>query len=179
MATMYWISSTSQNFATTGAWSNTATGASNGTSPGASDVATFTSNFSGTCTIAASVSLVGFDCNDGTNGAFTGTITHNAFTITITGTGAGAFRFSSGMTYTPVGTSSLVTFANTTTSSVAILTCAGQKFFVLSVNNTGSGVNGVVRLADTLNVNFGLNATLTITSGVFDAATNTAAINAC
>jgi hypothetical protein len=159
---MYWISGSTQNFATVGAWSNTQGGGSNATTPGAGDVAVFTGSSSGTCTIAANTpALLSFDCNGGTT-PFTGTIQHNAFSIII-GTGGGVFRLVSGMTYAVSALTSVVSFTHT--SGSCSLTSAGQKFAAITVNGAG----GTVLQKDDLAFSPAIqNATLTITAGTYD-----------
>lgn len=113
-------------------------------------------------TINAAISLAKLDCNPGVNGPFVGTITHGAFTLTITGSGAGALRFSPGMTYAPAGTTSLVTF--TLTSGTAQFTSGGKNFAAITMNGAG----GTVQQQDNLTCTAVANAIFTLTAGTWD-----------
>lgn len=174
MANRFWVGGgASTNWSATGNtnWATSSGGANNASVPGSGDVAIFDSN-SGTSNsvIDTAFTIQGLDCTGGT-GNYAGTITHNtSITLTINTGASNSLRFVAGMTYTPATTTSLVTFTNT--SGTAVLTSAGQKFATLTVNAPG----GTVQLADALNVAAQTNSILTITAGIFDAATNTAAI---
>jgi len=151
-------------------WSTTSGGASNATEPGTGDVAILDGN-SPSNTISTAFTIQGLDCTGGT-GSFANTLTHNtAVTLTINTGAATSLRFSSGMTYTPASTSSLITFTNTT--GTAQLTSAGKAFTAITVNGAG----GTVQQQDNLNVNAVTNSILTVTAGVFDANGN--ATTAC
>ena len=169
MTVYYWVAASPANFATTN-WSNTVSGGPGGFGPPTTgDTAIFDGGSSQTCTVAAGVSLASLDCQGGT-GNFAGTLTHNAFTITITGTGAGAFRLSSGMTYNVASLSSIVLFNNTTTGGTANLTSAGKNFAAITINNTGSSSTAVTQQQDNLSCTAVANGIITVTAGVFDAA---------
>jgi hypothetical protein len=175
-ASRFWVGAGSANTwaATSNTnWAATSGGANNQTVPGTSDLPIFDSNSgTGNSVIGASITVQGLDCTGGT-GSYAGTITHNGgATLTINTGAASSLRFSAGMTYTAAAGTSVITFTHT--SGTANTTCAGQKLATLTINGAG----GTTTLLDTLNVNAVQNATLTITSGIFDAGTNTAAINA-
>lgn len=151
-------------------WSATSGGAANATEPGTGDLAILDSN-SPSCVINAAFTVQGLDCTGGT-GSFAGTLTHNTgTTLTINTGAASSLRFSAGMIYTPASTSSLITFSNT--SGTANITSGGLKFFAITVN----GVGGTVQQLDDLLINFGANALLTITNGVFDCNTHALTAN--
>jgi hypothetical protein len=160
MATWFWVAAAPANMASVN-WATSSGGSPTG-QPTTGDLAILDGGSSQQCTINAAISLLGLDCQGGT-GNFAGTLVHNAFTVTITGTGASALRFSPGMTYSPVNTSSLFTF--TSTSGTAQLTSAGKKFAALTLNGAG----GTVQQKDDLNVNAVNGSPLTITTGVWDA----------
>lgn len=175
MADRFWVGGGSSTaWAATGNtnWAATSGGANNQTVPGVGDVAIFDSNSgTGTSNIAANITVQGLDCTGGT-GNYAGTITHaTAVTLTINTGAASSLRLSSGMTYTPATTSSIVTLTHT--SGTANITCAGKRLFALTVNGAG----GTTKPLDALLVNFGTNAILTVTSGIFDA--NNFAVTAC
>ena len=159
MATWFWAAASGANFATNN-WATSHGGSPTG-QPATGDTAIFDSTSSQTCTIAAAVSLASLDCQGGT-GNFAGTLIHNAFALTISASGAGAFRLSSGMTYTPAATSSIIF---TLTSGTANLTSAGRALGgAISVN----GVGGTVQQQDNLSINATSAASLTVTSGTWD-----------
>lgn len=160
MATWFWAAAAAANFATAN-WATSHGGSPSG-QPTTGDTAIFDSTSSQTCTVAASVSLASLDCQGGT-GNFAGTLVqNNSVIITITGTGAGALRLSSGMTYSPATATAIITFANT--SGVANLTSAGKAFAGITMN----GVGGTCQQQDNLAINSIANATLTLTAGTWD-----------
>jgi hypothetical protein len=173
MATRFWVGGGSANtWAATGNtnWSATSGGANNASVPGASDVAVFDGGSgSGNSVLGTTTGVTGLECDGSTlgTGAYAGTLTHNTgVTLTLASGLAGAantLRFSSSMTYTPASTSSLITLAHT--SGTANIKCNGQKLWALTINGAG----GTTQTLDTLLVNAGSNAILTVTSGIFDA----------
>ena len=177
MANRFWVGGGSSNLwnaITNTNWATTSGGANNASVPTTTDIAIFDSNSgTGNSVISAGITIAGLDCQGGT-GNYAGTITHNAsVTLTLNTGAANALRFSSGMTYAPGATTSLITFTHT--SGTATVTSAGQKFGALTINGAG----GTTQLVDALQVNAVASALLTLTAGTLDANTNTAAISAC
>ncbi len=177
MANRFWVGGGSANtWAATGNtnWAATSGGANNQSVPGVGDVAIFDSNSGvGNSVIGANITIQGLDCTGGT-GNYAGTITHNnSVTLTINTGAASSFRFSAGMTYTIGGLTSIVTFTHT--SGTATITSNGKRFAALTVNGAG----GTTTPTDALRVDATTNSPLTVTSGIFDAGTNTVAITAC
>jgi hypothetical protein len=162
MTTLYWVASAPANLASAN-WATSSGGSATNT-PTTGDFLVLDGFSSQTCTVSAAISLLGLDCNQAANvnGPFAGTLQHNGFTITITGTGAGAFRLSSGMTYAKASVSSIVAFTNT--SGTANLTSAGKSFAAITINAPG----GIVQQQDNLSVDAVTGAILTLTAGTFD-----------
>ena len=166
MANRFWVGGGSANtwIATTNTnWATTSGGANNASVPGTSDFVIFDANSgTGNSVISASIAVQGVDCT-----GYTGTLTHNtAVTLTINTAATNAFRLVSGMTYAPASVSSIVTFTNTT--GTAVLTSGGKVLNGVAVNGSG----GTVQQFDNLSINGIQNATLTITTGVFDCNSN-------
>jgi hypothetical protein len=95
---------------------------------------------SGNVTIDADASCRSLDCTAGA-GSYIGTLTHNAFNLKIGHTSAPpsnvSLKFSIGMTYVPVSTSSIITLTSTVVTSVSIIT-ANKTLGAL----TASGLTG-------------------------------------
>jgi hypothetical protein len=170
MASRFWVGGGSANtWAATSStnWAATSGGAGNQTVPGTSDVAIFDSNSgTGNSVIGASTAVQSLECDGSTlgTGAYAGTLTQNAGVVLTLNTGqANTLRFSAGMTYTPANSNAIVTLTHT--SGTANIKSNGQKLFGLTINGAG----GTTQILDTLLVNAGQNATLTVTSGIFDA----------
>lgn len=160
MATYYLVATGNINAAAS--FSSTSGGAPGAVAPTTGDTIICDANSgAANLTINVAISLARFDCQGGT-GLFTGTVTHNAFTLTITGSGVGAFRLSPGMNYVTPATTSLVAF--TLTSGIAQLTGAGQTFAAITMNGAG----GTVQQQDNLLVNAVANAIWTLTAGTWD-----------
>ncbi len=167
MANRFWVGGGSANtWAATGNtnWALTSGAANNASVPTTTDVAIFDSNSGvGNSVIGANITVQGLDCTGGT-GDYAGTITHNtSVTLTINTGAASSLRFSSGMTYTPASTTSIITFTHTT--GTANITSNGKRLFALTIN----GVGGTTALLDALLVNAGQSAIFTLTNGIFDA----------
>lgn len=167
MANRFWVGGGSANtWAATGNtnWAATSGGANNQSVPGVGDLAIFDSNSgSSNSVIGANITVQGLDCTGGT-GNYAGTITHNtSVTLTINTGAASSLRLSAGMTYTPASSSSIITLTHT--SGTANITSNGQRLGGLTINGAG----GTTQLLDALLVNAVSNATLTVTSGIFDA----------
>jgi hypothetical protein len=160
-------------------WSTVSTtGAACACSPGSTDAVILDSGSTSPMLIGSALSVGTFDASGagGTGSPYTGTVTHNAVqTLTINTAAANSLKFSAAMTYTPLSSNALVTFANTTGS--AVLTSAGKNFGGITVNTGTTGTIGV-QLADNLNVTGFSGAILTLTGGTLDAATNLATITA-
>ncbi len=132
MANRYWVSGgSSTNWAATGStnWSATSGGANNASVPGSSDDVFFDGNSgSGASVISAGISIKSLDCT-----GFTGTITHNAFTLTV----ADSFKLVSGMTYTPLNATTVILFSGASTGNT--ITTAGKTLQTVTINSaTGS-----------------------------------------
>jgi hypothetical protein len=158
MATWFWASTIAAGFNTTN-WATTSGGSPTGT-PGAGDIAIFDGGSSQTCTITAAASVAAIDCQGGT-GNFTGSLVHNAFTVTISAAGVG-LRLSAAMTYTPTNVLSVFLFTNT--SGTSNITSAGHNFNAITRNGAG----GSTQQQDNLLVTFGVNAAFILTSGTWD-----------
>lgn len=179
-ASRFWVGGGSANtWAATANtnWAASSGGANNQTVPGTSDVAVFDGG-SGTSNsvIGANITVQGLECDGSTlgTGTYGGTLTHNtSVTLTLNTGAANTFRLTAGMTYTPASTTSLVTVTHT--SGTAGIKCAGKSLFAFTMNGAG----GTTQPVDTLQVNAGTNAALTITAGTLDCNTNTAAITTC
>ena len=163
MATRYWVGGgASTNWSATGStnWSAISGGSNNASVPTTGDDVVFNgSSGSSTSILDQAISLNSFDCN-----AYTGTITHNAVTLTITGNDAGAiagvtFRLASGMTFTAGSNARLVSM--TSTSGTSTITTAGKTLGALTLN----GVGGTFSLGDDLTVRS--DAAITLTNGTF------------
>lgn len=170
MATKYWVgggSSTNWNATSSTNWANSSGGAGNQTAPGTGDVAVFDgASGTGNSVLNTAFTIQGLECDGSTagTGTYGGTITHNASTTLTINTGAAnSFRLTAGMTYTPVSTSSLVTFTHTT--GTASLKSAGKRFGALTINGNG----GTTQLVDALRVDALLNSQFILTTGNFDA----------
>ncbi len=98
----------------------------------------------------------------GSNGSYTGVLTHSANAVTINGAsnGNGKVSFSSGMTYSPTSTASSFLFAQ---SGTVTLTTAGKNFAAVSTTGTGTTLQG-----DNLSVTAFQNSPLTITTGTYN-----------
>lgn len=163
MATLYWVAAAPANLASLN-WSTTYNGAATNT-PTTGDFLIFTGFSSQTCTISGAISLLGLDCNyGGAGGAFAGSLVHGAFIVTISGTGAGALRFSPGMSYTPpVNPGNGFTF--TGSGGTANLTSAGKTMPSIVVNGASSLV---VQQQDNCVMGGTNNVALTVTVGTYD-----------
>ena len=136
MANRFWVGGgSSNNWGATGPtnWATTSGGSNNQSLPSTGDVAIFDGNSgSGTTSLSSSFTIQGLDCTGGT-GSYTGTIAHGAgVTLTINTAAANSLRFSAGMTYTTVNTTSSVVFTNST--GTANITSAGQAFAAVTIN---------------------------------------------
>ncbi len=165
MADRYWVGGgASTNWDATGNtnWSATSGGSNNASVPTTGDNVVFNgSSGAGTSVMNVALSLNSFDCN-----GFTGTLTHNALTLTITGNDAGSlngvtFRLASGMTYTAASQSRIVTF--TATSGTSTITTAGKTLGALVLNGAG----GTFSLGDNLTTFVASAAGITLTAGTF------------
>jgi hypothetical protein len=157
MASRYWVGGgSSTNWSATGNtnWAATSGGANNASVPTTTDDVFFDANSgAGTSVLDAGVTIISLDCT-----GFTGTLTHNAVTLTISGN---LFRLAAGMTYTPANSSRLVTF--TSTSGTTLITCAGKTLGAATFNGAG----GTFQPQDAFAVRN--DATTTLTSGTLDA----------
>ncbi len=169
MANKFWVgggASTNWNAVSNTNWANSSGGPGNQTAPGSGDVAIFDSNSgTGNSVLNTAFTIQGLDC-DGVvgTGTYGGTITHNtSTTLTINTASANSFRLTSGMTYTPASTSSLVTLTHTT--GTANIKTYGKALAALTINGAG----GTTQTLDDIKVNAIQNSALTVTSGIFDA----------
>lgn len=141
---------------TSGTWSASSGGASDGAGINAGDDVVLDSNSSGTFTISASISINTIICT-----GFTGTLVHSTgVTLTISGNTA---TFSSGMTYTFTGAGRVIAFTSTTGTTT--LTSGGRILPGILVN----GVGGTVQLQDSLTFGAAGADAITLTNGTFDA----------
>jgi len=162
MASRYWVgggSSTNWNATANTNWAATDGGPGNQSVPTTTDDVFFTASSPSPAVISAAITVRSVNCT-----GFTGTITHNTgVTLTINTGSATSLLFSSGMTYTPATTTSLITFTHT--SGTADITSNGKRLGPLTINGAG----GTTRLLDALRVDAVANSTLTITAGTFNA----------
>ncbi len=147
-------------------WGTASGTGGNASVPGTGDIAVFDSNSGvSNSVIGASITVQGLECDGSTlgTGAYGGTLTHNTgVTLTLNTGAANTLRFSAGMTYTPASTSSII--ALTHTSGTANIKSYGKALFALTINGAG----GTTQTLDALLVNAGLNAILTLTTGIID-----------
>lgn len=127
------------NYTDDTSWSTTSGGANDTTKPTASDDVKLDGN-SGACTISAASVAKTVDCT-----GYTNTLTHNAFTWTI----SGSLTLVSGMTYTPLATSTI------SFNATATLTTGGKLIPLLTTTS------GTLTLGD--NLNFMASKVLTFT----------------
>jgi hypothetical protein len=163
MALRYWVgggSSTNWNATGNTNWAATDGGAGNQSVPTTTDDVFFTASSPSPAVISAAITVRSVNFT-----GYTGTITHNAsVTLTINTGSATSLLFSSGMTYTPAATTSLITFTHT--SGTADITSNGKQLAGLTINGAG----GTTRLLDDLSVDrAATNSTFTLTAGVFNA----------
>jgi hypothetical protein len=163
MANRFWVgggSSTNWSATANTNWATTSGGANNASVPGTTDVAVFDANSgSGTSVISASTAIQGLDTTN-----YGGTIQHNSsVTLTLNTGSASTLILGTGMTYSPLATSSIITTTNT--SGTADITSNGKRLAALTIN----GVGGTTRLLDALRVDSTSGAVLTLTNGVFNA----------
>lgn len=150
MATLY-LKSAGGNWSAAGTWSNTsAAGADNSGPPTASDNVIF-ELLSGNVTIDATSVCKSLSCTDGT-GNYGGTLTHNAFNLTV----SGSITFTSGMTYTPLATSTI------TLNAANTLTTAGKLLPLLALTS------GLTTLGDNLSFMASRVITLALSGNVLD-----------
>ena len=160
MANRFFVGGNGNNWHVTSGntnWATSSGGAANATEPGTSDVAIFDAS-SPACTVNLAPTIQGLDCQGGT-GNYANTLSCGGNTFTINSSGAGAFRLSSGMTFTSPGS---ITFTHT--SGTANLTSAGQTFPSIVINGAG----GTTQQQDNLLINAAQNSALQLTSGTFD-----------
>lgn len=151
MATLY-VKAAGGNSNAAGTWSNVSSlGVDDSGPPGAGDDCIVDLN-SGQLTINAALSCKTFSSTDGV-GDYASTLTHNGFVWTI----AGSCSFVSGMTYTPLATSTI------TFSASGTLTTAG-KLLPLLIMNTGI----TVTLGDNLSFMASKVITLTLNGNSLD-----------
>ena len=129
------------NYSTAATWASTSGGTDSVAVPTSADDVFLDAN-SGQLTVDAASAAKSVNCT-----GYTGTLTHNAFVWTV----AGSVTFVSGMTYTPLETSTV------TLSATNTLTTAG-KLFPLMILNTGI----TTTLADGLNFMASKVITLTL-----------------
>lgn len=137
------------NWNTAATWSATsAAGIDNAGVPTSSD-AVILELLSGQLTIDVAAVCASFSMTSGT-GSYTGTVTHNAFSLTV----SGSITFSSGCTYTPLATSSVIM------NAAGTLTTAGKLMPLLQTTA------GTMTLGDNLNFMASLYMVFTIAGGV-------------
>lgn len=153
MADRYWVGGTAAWDATAGTkWATTSGGAGGASVPTSVDDVFFTNLSTGTCTIASgNTGAKSINCT-----GFTGTLVSNNITV------AGSITLSSGMIYTPGGT--------TTFSGTGTLTTAGKAFSEMLI---GNGV-GTLTLGDALNI---ATRSITLTAGTFNTASYAVTLN--
>lgn len=136
-----YVRSAGGNYSTAATWASTSGGTDSVAVPTSADDVFLDAN-SGQLTVDATSAAKSVNCT-----GYTGTLTHNAFVWTV----AGSITFVSGMTYTPLATSTV------TLSATNTLTTAG-KLFPLMILNTGI----TTTLADGLNFMASKVITLTL-----------------
>lgn len=151
------------NFSAASTWSATGSGGADSVGPPLASTDVIFESGSGAVTIDAASVCRSLNCTSGT-GSYTGTLTHNAFTLSIgdgtAGAGNVALKFSSGMTYTrSSATASSVTFVSTSATQQSITT-AGKTLSGVTINGSG----GSWQLQDALT----LQGTWTWTAGTLD-----------
>ena len=161
MATLY-AKAAGGNWTAAGTWSNVSSaGGDSSGPPTAADDAVIDAG-SGNVTIDAAAVCRSLDCT-----GYTGTLTHNAFTLTIgdatAGAGNVALKFVAGMTYTKSSTTtSAITFVSTSATQQTITT-AGKVLGNTTFNATS---NGSWIFSDAFSANGDANnTTLTLTKG--------------
>ncbi|MBI2889592.1 MAG: hypothetical protein HYY13_02295 [Nitrospirae bacterium] len=169
--TMYWISGGAANFNTVGNWSNSSGGASNGTTPGTLDTATFDGNGLGNCTLTANVDVTGFNVVSG----YSGTITQNSGVTMTLGTGGytqAAGTFSGGdsaiTSSGPFALSNAGTSFTSTSGTLSVLrgfTIVGSPGPTFSANGGTVLLNGVTDQTFRTNSKPFNNVTLNNTGG--------------
>ena len=113
-----------------GNWGDTGTWVEGAVPTSADDVvATATS---GNVTINAAAACRSIDLTN-----YTGTLTHNAFTLSVGDASCGSLTFVAGMTYTPAGDTSAISFVSTTTGNT--VTWAGKQPGNVTFNGAGGG----------------------------------------
>ena len=163
MASRYWVgggSSTNWNATGNTNWAATSGGANNASVPTTTDDVFFDANSgSGASVLSAAITVMSVNFT-----GFTGTFTHNAFTLTINTGSATSLIFSAGMTYSPAGSTSIIAFTHT--AGTADITSAGKRLAALTINGAG----GTTRLLDALRVDTVSSfSALTLTLGTFNA----------
>jgi len=145
-ANLYWVSAAASNWNNAANWSTLPAGPGGAGVPGVADVAIFTNNFNGNCTLDAAVTVLGFQIT-----GFTGQVIQggNAMTIGATGYSQSTGTFTGGtsnITINSTGLFSLTGGSFTSTDKVLTITgsrAASQTVFTHS-GGTFSHNNGLV-----------------------------------
>lgn len=145
MATLY-LKTAGGNWTAAGTWSATSAAGGDSAGPPTASDDCIAELLSGNVTISATSVGKSFSSTAGT-GTWAGTFTHNAFNLTISGN----ITFNSGMTYTPLATSTITLNANST------ITSGGLLFPLMAITS------GTTTLADNLSFMASKVLTLTIT----------------
>lgn len=163
MANRFWVGGTATWDATAGTkWATTSGGAGGAAVPTAADDVFFDgASGAGNITIGASVACRSLNCT-----GFTGTLTHDSFTLSIGDATAGAsniaLKFVAGMTYTIVSAANSFISFKSTSATVQTIDTGGKTLGSWDVNGAGSSY----QLISSNTTNAG--STVTLASGTLN-----------
>lgn len=157
------------NWSSANTWSNVSAGGVDNSGPPASTDNVIFELLSGNCTIDDDSFCRSLDCTSGT-GSYTGTLTHNSFTLAIgdntAGAGNVALKFAAGMTYTKTSTTLSQMLFSSPSATQQTVTTAGK--VLGNATFTGTGGNGSWIVSDALTANGSSLTTMTLNSGALD-----------
>jgi hypothetical protein len=186
----YWIATSTANWNDTANWSTTEDGSSGASVPVSTDLAYFTDNKDGSCTINATVNVAGISMSAGYGGTISqgsnavtvgssnyvqagGTFTGGDAAITINGTftqSLGAFTATSNTTQISGNVTISGGTFNHNSGTIAVVAGADTTWDVstsLTVNNFTVNIGGTYRLSIATNDTIVVNGTTTLTNGIF------------
>lgn len=146
MATLY-LKTAGGNWTDAGAWSTVNAGGVDNSGPPTSSDDCIAEALSGQVTISGTSVGKSFSATGGT-GDYTGTFTHNAFTLTF----SGSVTFSAGMTYTALATSTIAL------SSTGTFTTAGKLLPNVNITNNTTTMGDNWNFLDAKNISITMSA---------------------